>query len=89
MAEACRDTNASLKRLDNQVRQPPDHMLTVKGNIAKFNTHVNTITEEMNARSHVNSELPLTQKNAPDESFQHHIEGKENDCDDGKDITAA
>ena len=66
-------------------------MTTAKGNVSKFNSHVNSIAEEMNARSHTNSDPLLALfaacKNAPDESFQCHIEGEENNCDDGATIT--
>ena len=69
VSEACRDTNASLKHLDNQVRQPPECMIAVKDNVSKLNSHVNSIAEEMNARSHTNSEPLLTlfaaHKNVP------------------------
>ena len=34
MSEAHRDTNAPLKHLNDQVRQPPECMTTVKGNAA-------------------------------------------------------
>ena len=89
--EAHLDTNATVTRIRTEIANLDQYMIKIKGNVMKFNLHVEELVNQLRARGEESNEL-LTNlfqayKMCNDDPFIRYIESKENDYDDGEAIT--
>ena len=89
--EVYTDTNATLVRIHRQLQDLPKYMDTINNDVEKFNLYVEDLEAQLAARGHRSTEL-LTHlftaySGVKDSVFVRYIEAKQNDYDEGKDIT--
>ena len=89
--EAHLDTNATLTRIRNEIANLDEYMIKINHNVAKFNLHVQELVSQLNSRGEGSDELLnnlfKAYKVCNDEPFVRYIESKENNYDDGVNIT--
>ena len=89
--EAHQDTNATITRIRNERAHLDEYRVKVKSNVEKFNLHVEELMSQLRSRGQDSDEL-LTNlfksyKRCNDDVFVRYTEAKENNYDDGIDIT--
>ena len=89
--EAHLDTNATVSRIRTEIANLDQYMVKIKGNVTKFNLHVEDLVTQLTSRGQESQELlhNLFQayKMCNDEPFVRYIEAKEKDYDDGELVT--
>ena len=86
------DTNATIKRITNQIANLPSYMQMIKSDVPKFNLHVEDLTAQLSARGVESNELLINlfkaYKTCQDDVFTRYIEAKENSYDEGLELSA-
>ena len=90
--EAHIDTNATLTRIRNEISNLDEYMIKIEYDVSKFNLHVQELMSQLSSRGAESNELLNNLFKAysvcNDENFVRYIESRQNNYDDGADITA-